>query len=335
MSMIPKNRWCTCTPLSDTTLPGHPGTRGLRIRRVDRRMNPNADTKPTSISKRNRRSLRLSHVPSMTEANVASIGLDSPIVAGAASRDRPCWGIAVPPSGFPERLAACHTGLSRDGVGRRRAVDPGPGGRLARCASGGRLLGGCGRGGQRERAALGVPAYRPSIAGVDDRPPECANALECDRQVWDGEVREAGGVAGAGSTRVDSEPQAAGLGLPSRSRRRGPRRELDAEHAKPEAARAIRIIGREFHQWRGHGAEYGRRARPLPLRASVGTGSRRHGWMPAAPSWLRALGRDWSSGGGGRRDERGRGRELDEAEAVQNRPALRRGVDLQITEPPV
>src|SRR3954453_23048081 len=44
------------------------------------------------------------------------------------------------------------------------------------------------------------------------------------------------------------------------------------------------------------------------------------------------MGRDWTSGGGGRRDERGRGRELDEAEAVQNRPALRRGVDLQITK---
>src|SRR3954470_15035718 len=47
------------------------------------------------------------------------------------------------------------------------------------------------------------------------------------------------------------------------------------------------------------------------------------------------MGRDWSLGGGGRRDERGRGREPDEAEAVQNRPALRRGVDLQIPEAPV
>src|SRR3954464_12676869 len=47
------------------------------------------------------------------------------------------------------------------------------------------------------------------------------------------------------------------------------------------------------------------------------------------------MGRGWSLGGAGRRDERGRGRELDEAEAVQNRAALRRGVDLQITEAPV
>src|SRR3954468_18606275 len=57
--------------------------------------------------------------------------------------------------------------------------------------------------------------------------------------------------------------------------------------------------------------------------------------MPAAASRFRALSRDWWLGGGGRRDERGRGRELDEAEAVQNRPALRPGVDLQITEAPV
>src|SRR4051795_3189356 len=110
MSTIPKKRWCTCTPLSDTTLPGHHGTRGLRIRRVDRRMNPNADTKPISMRKRNRRSLRLSHVPPMTEANVASIGVDSPIVAGAGSRDRPRWGYRALAQRPPRRREQRHAG---------------------------------------------------------------------------------------------------------------------------------------------------------------------------------------------------------------------------------
>src|SRR3954470_12360360 len=59
-------------------------------------------------------------------------------------------------------------------------------------------------------------------------------------------------------------------------------------------------------------------------------------WVDARSGELvSALGRGWSLGGAGRRDERGRGRELDEAEAVQNRAALRRGVDLQIPEAPV
>ena len=46
--MMPNTRWWRCTPLSLTTLPGHQGTRGLRIRRVLRRMKPNEPRKPTS-----------------------------------------------------------------------------------------------------------------------------------------------------------------------------------------------------------------------------------------------------------------------------------------------
>jgi len=69
------------------------------------------------------------------------------------------------------------------------------------------LLPGSGRGGQRERAALGVPAHGPPIAGMDDRAAELADALECRGQVGDGEVGQGGGVAGARSTLVDSEPE--------------------------------------------------------------------------------------------------------------------------------
>src|SRR5918992_851823 len=64
-----------------------------------------------------------------------------------------------------------------------------------------------GRGGQRERAALGVPAYGPPIAGMDDRAAELADALECGGQVGDSEIGERGDVAGAWSTLVDSEAQ--------------------------------------------------------------------------------------------------------------------------------
>ena len=67
------------------------------------------------------------------------------------------------------------------------------------------LLTGGGRGGQRERAALRVPAHGPAIAGMDDRAAELADALECRGHVGDGEVGQGGGVAGARSTLVDSE----------------------------------------------------------------------------------------------------------------------------------
>jgi hypothetical protein len=146
---------------------------------------------------------------------------------------------------------------------RRWTTDGGP---LSQCASSGRLLGGCRRGGQRERASLGVPAYGPAIARVDDRAAELANALECCGQVSDREVREGSGVAGTRSTRVDSEAHGARFAFPSRSGRGGPRRELDAEDAVPEPASAIGIVGRKFDQGRGHGREYGRRVRSLVLR---------------------------------------------------------------------
>ena len=48
---IPKTRWCRCTPLSLTTLPGHQGTLGLRISRVLMRMKAKEPMKPTSTRK--------------------------------------------------------------------------------------------------------------------------------------------------------------------------------------------------------------------------------------------------------------------------------------------
>jgi hypothetical protein len=96
------------------------------------------------------------------------------------------------------------------------------------------LFPGAGRRCQRERAALGVPAHGPPIAGVDDRAAEFADALDRRGQVGDGEVGQAGGVAGARSPPVDSETQAVGVGLPSGSGRGGPWREGDPEDSVPE-----------------------------------------------------------------------------------------------------
>ena len=103
------------------------------------------------------------------------------------------------------------------------------------------LLTGYGRGGQRERAALGVPTYGPPITGMDDRAAEFADALECRGEVGDGEVGQGGGVAGARSTLVDSEAQAVGVGLPPGSGRGGPWREGHPEDSVPEPAGAIGI----------------------------------------------------------------------------------------------
>jgi len=114
-------------------------------------------------------------------------------------------------------------------------------------------------GGQGEWAALRVPAHGPSIAGVDDRAAELADAIERRRQVSDGEVRKRSGIAGTRPTTVDSEAQVVCVRLPPRSGRGGPRLEGDAEDAVPEPQGAVGIIGRELDEWRGHDAEYGRR----------------------------------------------------------------------------
>jgi uncharacterized membrane protein YccF (DUF307 family) len=115
------------------------------------------------------------------------------------------------------------------------------------------LIGGCVRGGQSERAALGVPAYGPSIAGVDDGAAERADAVERRGQVGDGEVRKGSGVAGARSSLVDSEAQVVSVDMPPRSGGSGPWREGDPEDSVPEPPGAFGIVGREFDEWGGHG----------------------------------------------------------------------------------
>ena len=48
---IPHTRWCRCTPLSLTTLPGHHDARGLRPIRALVRMNPKAARNATRTRK--------------------------------------------------------------------------------------------------------------------------------------------------------------------------------------------------------------------------------------------------------------------------------------------
>ena len=129
------------------------------------------------------------------------------------------------------------------------------------------LLTRCGCGGQRERAALGVPAHGPPIAGMDDRAAELADALKCRGQVGGGEVGQGGGVAGARSALVDSEAQVVAVGLPPGSGRGGPWREGDPEDSVPEPASAVGIAGPETRSVARAWTEYGRRSRSLlPLR---------------------------------------------------------------------
>jgi hypothetical protein len=161
------------------------------------------------------------------------------------------------------------------------------------------LLVGCGRGGQRERAALRVPAHGPAITGVDDRAAELADAFECRGHVGDGEVGQGGGVAGARSTLVDSKTQAVGVGLPPGSGRGRSWRKSDPKDSVPEPAGAIGIVGRKLDQRHRHeGSMTGARAHFsfMALSRSQPACSVRHGgvdWdhrLPAGVDGLDDLG---------------------------------------------
>jgi hypothetical protein len=106
------------------------------------------------------------------------------------------------------------------------------------------------------------------MAGVNDRAAELTYALECRLQIGDGEVRKGRGIARAGSTVVDSKPQAIRVGLPTRSGRRWPWREADPEDSVPELEGAIGIVGWEFDQRRGHGRSMATVSCSLLLRAT-------------------------------------------------------------------
>ena len=89
-----------------------------------------------------------------------------------------------------------------------------------------------------------------------DRAAKREDALDCPRQVGDGEVGEGGGVAGTRPALVDTEAKAVLVDLPPRACLGGPRRQLGAQHTVPETASAIGIVGGELDQWCGHGLEY-------------------------------------------------------------------------------
>ena len=88
----------------------------------------------------------------------------------------------------------------------------------------------------RKRAALRVPADRPTLAGMDDRAAQLADAFQRQGQVADREVGEGRGVARTGSALVDPEAKALARGLPPRTGLGPSRFEFGAQHAAPEAA---------------------------------------------------------------------------------------------------
>jgi hypothetical protein len=119
------------------------------------------------------------------------------------------------------------------------------------------LIRGCLGGGQGERVALGVPAYGPPIAGVDDGAAALADPVKRCGQVGDAEIGEGSGVTGTRSTLMDPEAQIVGVGLPPRSGCRGPRREGDPQDPMPKPQGAIGIVRRELDEWCGHERKYG------------------------------------------------------------------------------
>jgi hypothetical protein len=102
---------------------------------------------------------------------------------------------------------------------------------------------------------------------MDHRATKLPDALERRLQIGNREVGEGGGVAGTWSAPVNAEPAALVLDLPSGPGFGGPRRELGAEHAVPEVASALGIVGRKLDQRR--------RQKPIILASSTLSGAAR------------------------------------------------------------
>src|SRR4051794_39269199 len=118
-------------------------------------------------------------------------------------------------------------------------------------------------------SANGLPSESRHTAhrspGWMTEPPRSRTRWSAAGRSATGEVRKRRGVAGARPASVEPEAEAVGLGLPSRPRVSGPRGEVDPEHAVPELAGALGVVGGELDQWRGHAREYGRSPRSPAL----------------------------------------------------------------------
>ena len=137
-----------------------------------------------------------------------------------------------------------HAGPARDplarGLGRRHRRPELPEG-LARLV-----------GGEGEGAALGVPAHRPALAGVDHRAAVLDDPFQGRRDVADREVGEGARVAGAGAALVHAEAQAVVGGLPAGAGGLAARLGRYAEDPAPEAEGALRVVGGELDERLGH-----------------------------------------------------------------------------------
>jgi hypothetical protein len=92
---------------------------------------------------------------------------------------------------------------------------------------------------------------------VDHRPAELTYAFERPGQVGDSEVRKGSGIPGTGTTLVNSQAEAVGVGLPPGSGPGGSRHKVNPKHSTPEALGTIGVVGRELDQGRGHEDKYG------------------------------------------------------------------------------
>src|SRR5262249_47271632 len=110
------------------------------------------------------------------------------------------------------------------------------------------------REGEPERAALGVAADRPPGPRVDHLAAELDDALQRRLDVGDLEVRQRDTVSGARAALVHTELRAPGARLPPVPFLALTRFQLDFEEPLPEAARALRVVGRELDE-RDHETE--------------------------------------------------------------------------------
>jgi hypothetical protein len=91
-----------------------------------------------------------------------------------------------------------------------------------------------------------------------DRAAEFPHALKRLGQVNHSEVRKGASVPGTRPSLMNPEMEPVIVNLPPRAGSGTARREFDVEHAAPEAASTIRIVGGELDQRGRHGPEYPR-----------------------------------------------------------------------------
>jgi hypothetical protein len=132
---------------------------------------------------------------------------------------------------------------------------------------------------QRKRASLGVAADRPHLARMHDRSTLGAHALERGGEIVDREVRERERIAGPAPAGVHTNRGRTRVRLPALALSVAARLQLEAQHARPEAPSALRVIGGKLDQ----GSTSKRQDRPQPYPSVAPHGSCAHGRSGRGP----------------------------------------------------